>query len=517
MYRYANFLLLNAFFVLSLLSCAASRGEVRPTLADQDGFHTPSTLFKVRANGITLFAERFKSADYADFQLTGQAEIEVEYAGEIASATLSPLAREIDVKTRGNRMKFTLPGAGWYVLEVNGTDKLMLLANPVEQTPDVSSSDVISALDYVSDASGAEMQTEALQMALDEASRSGKTLFFPRGVYLTGTLTVGSGTDLYLADGAMIKGSSDRRDYPTDGDRPEADHVNNKANYSDNGEFMTFSRLILIDNAHHVTIRGRGTIDGSGTQVRAQGKPANLVRIRNSHNVLIEGIILRDPAAWNTHILHCTDVTVRGVKVLNDPDVPNTDGFDPDASKRVTIEGCFASCNDDNVAVKTTNNMDLLQDLEDVTIRGCVFLTRKSSLKVGTETKAAAMRNIEFSDNDVIECDRAFALYCNDGSAFENIRFVNNRVEKNYPDSQRKAIHFSIKERYGKGTIRNVTVQDCSFREAFPRGSAIDGLDSVHTIDNLVFENVTVGGKKITSLEDLGVKKNKFVENVVIR
>ncbi|MEA4936231.1 MAG: glycosyl hydrolase family 28 protein [Paludibacter sp.] len=275
-------------------------------------------------------------------------------------------------------------------------------------------------------------------------------------------MKIKSNTRIYLDAGAVIKGSENSADYPTDEGRPESDHINRpKETYTDNGEWMTFSRLILIDNAENVQILGSGVIDGSGSVVRSQGKPANLIRIRRSKNILIDGVVLRDPAAWNTHIQMSEDVTIRNVKVINDFDVPNTHGFDPDASRNVLIDNCFAYCNDDNVAIKTTNNLNLNQDLDNITIKNCVFLTRKSALKVGTETKAANMTNIIFKNNDVVVCDRGIVLYCYDGANFSNIQFINNRFEYSYIKGQQRGVHFIIRDRSGRSSVSNVLVKDC--------------------------------------------------------
>ena len=148
--------------------------------------------------------------------------------------------------------------------------------------------------------------------------------------------------------------------------------------------------------------------------------------------------------------------------MINDRSVANTDGFDPDASKNVLIDHCFAYCSDDNIAIKTTNNGGLLQNCESITVSNCVFLTKKSSLKVGTETKGAIMQNILFQNNHVVEADRGMALYCSDGALFQDIRFIGNYFEKGFADSQKKAIHFQIKNRSGAGQIRNVLIKDCS-------------------------------------------------------
>jgi hypothetical protein len=492
--------------------------SLKAIVAGEDAFHVKSEKFTAKIGDRELFVEHFKAIHYVDFTLNRPAELHIAFAEQVSSCSVSPRSKSIAARIEGHSFTFRIPAPGYYVAEINQGEKLIILANsPLKNVLDMTDRKVLNIMDYVSDNKGGILQTELIQKALDEASRTGKTLIFPSGIYRTGTLRISSNTNIFLAEGAMIKGSEDRNDYPSDNNLPEADHINNKENYSDNGEFMTFSRLILIDNADGVHIWGRGIIDGSGTIVRAQGKPANLVRIRNSKNVLIEGIILRDPAAWNTHILHSENVTIRNVKILNDFAVHNTDGFDPDASKNVLIDHCFAYCNDDNVAIKTTNNLNLLQDLENITVRRCVFITRKSSLKVGTETKGAVMRNILFEDNDVIECDRGLALYCNDGATFENIRFVNNRVERNFPDSQRRAVHFSISNRGGKGQINNVLIKNCIFYEKFPNGSVMKGLNDKHTINGVVFNNVIVNGKKMNSLQDIGITETPYVKNIQIK
>ena len=499
--RYIVYALLAAWLPAAP-ACTGAR--VVPTAATQPAHHLFTDRYRVTVGGTELPVEAYKDIFYVHFTLDGSAPVRIEAAEPLTSCEVSPAARGIAAGIEGREARFTLPGAGWWAVRLNDRDRLFLLADRPQEP--ALGEQPLNAADFIS---GDGLQTAALQRALDEASATGRTLLFPRGVYRTGTLRIGSNTHLYLADGAIIKGSEDRDDYPTDHGLAEADHIRDREHYTDNGERMTFSRLILIDSAEHVSIRGRGIIDGSGAVLRAQGKPANLIRIRSSRDVLVEGVLLRDPAAWNTHI-HCSeDVTIRDVKIINDASVPNTDGFDPDAS----IEHCFAYCSDDNVAVKTTGNLGLNRDLRGIVVRGCVFLTRKSSLKVGTETKAARMSDILFEDNDVVECDRALALYCNDGALFEHIVFANNRIERNWPDSQRRPIHFKISERHGKGLIRDVEIRDCSFAVPFPRPAEIAGLDAEHTIDGVTFRNVTIGGRPVRSLEELGARI-RFTENI---
>jgi polygalacturonase len=274
----------------------------------------------------------------------------------------------------------------------------------------------------------------------------------------------------------------------------------------------------LVDNAENVKVLGRGVIDGDGKNIRDQGKPANLIRIRNSKNVLFEGLILRDPAAWNTHILYSENVTFRNIKMINDRTVKNTDGINPDASKHVIIDDCFLYCSDDNIAVKTSRNSGLLQNAEDILVKNCVFLTKKSAMKLGTETFAEYQRNITFENNEVVEADRAMSLYCMDGAKFEDIRWINCCVESFFLDNQQKIMHFRVRDRNGEsaGHIKNVLIKDCRFEKRSPEDPLFTGWNEDHQISDVHFENLVIDDKPCKSIEDIGLKTNEFVTNVTI-
>jgi hypothetical protein len=484
----------------------------------QNNIESACEYYTVEMNGTSIHPERFREISYIHFELTKAIKVKVTCTEKINDYVISPVSKKIEGKKNGNELSFKISEPGYYVIKVNNKKYLFLLADsPQEKAYSATSKGILNVNDFLPHEKN-KVLTISLQAALDAASVCKNVLYFPAGVYCTGTLAIKSNTSIYLDSGAIIKGSENRDDYPTDENRLESDLVNRpKVEYTDNGEFMTFSRLILIDNATNVHIFGRGIIDGSGSVVRAQGKPANLIRIRRSENILIEGIILRDPAAWNTHVQFSRNVTLRNIKIINDSEVPNTDGIDPDASRNVVIDHCFAYCNDDNIAIKTTNNLNLNQDLDSVTVKNCVFLTRKSSLKVGTETKAATMQNILFENNDVILCDRGMVLYLNDGTHIKNVQFINNRFENCYFKGQQRPIHFVIKDRSGKGNIENVLVKDCVFYNAFPKPSEILGLDETSLVKSILIDNLMIASKKVTSIENGNILINNYVTGIKIK
>jgi polygalacturonase len=457
--------------------------------------------YSLTANEKPVEVQVFTHYHYATFDLSGKTELTLTDGEPVQSCEISPRSRTIGCRVKGNQVTFVLDKPGYVMLRINETEKFFVFAEAPESIP----ADAVNILSYGVDNSGQKNQTALIQKAMDETARSGKTLLFPKGIYTAGQLRPGSNTHIHLVRGAILQ--SDQ---------------GNVTQYSSDDKVKT-RKFIYIKDADRVKITGYGAINGNGAQLREKfGDDARmrLIMAVNSKNLTIEGVMLQDPGSWNTQILLCQDVVIRHVKLMNNTELSNTDGFDPDASKRVLIEDCFAYCSDDNVAIKTTNYGDYLGDVDDITVRGNVFLTKKSSLKVGTETRAQTMRNILFENNDVLESDRGMALYDSDGAFFENIRFINNRFERNYPDAKRAGFYFQINKRNEEskpGRIKNILVRDCIFYSAFPKPSRIEGLDSVHGVENITIDNLIIEGKMAKTPQDARVETNEFVRNLIFK
>jgi hypothetical protein len=454
---------------------------------------TKSELFSLNINGKEIYTEQYKTYHYAHLKVATAMEVILTSKEPITDIRISPAKYDITLKTTASPCTFVLPKPGYYVVRINQKYKLFIFADTPENGP-VSDTINISGLGV--DNTGAQVETEAIQKAIDNVSGTGKTLYFPAGIYLSGSLSIPSNTNIYLSPGALIKGSGDIKYY----------------SFNDKVRPLSFIR---IKDATNVSITGRGIIDGNGRALR--DKYTDIARMRlililNSKNVTIDGIFVRDPGSWNTHILYSENVTIRNIKMLNDIELSNTDGFDPDASVNVLIENCFGYCSDDNIAIKTTGSSGYLRDVDGITVRSCTFLTKKSSLKVGTETRGEVMRNILFENNYVIESDRGMALYCSDGATFTGITYLNNRFEDNYPDAKRSWMNFTIIKRNPDskpGLIKDVLIKDCSFQKPFPKNSDILGFDKDHSI-SVRFENLTVGDKKCNNPSEAGIKQNDF-------
>ncbi len=388
------------------------------------------------------------------------------------------------------------------------------------------------------DPTGTRTSTAALQGAIDRTAGTGAVVAVPAGRFVTGTLLLRSGTRLFLAPGALLQGSEDPRDYPLDLGRSESASDNSlPPDRRFLGRTMTFSRLLLVDRAEDVRVFGQGTIDGSGSVLRTQyGAAPNLLRIRESRNVEVSGVLLRNAAAWSVHILASGDVRFHDLALISDRDNLNTDGIDPDMSQDVTIERCTIYTKDDGVCVKATRNSDLAGNPERILVRHCLVSSRDAALKVGTESDAETFRDIRFEDCAVFDSGRAMSVVVRDGAAYEDITFSDIDVGPGVDHLVEQVI--GVREPEARlGSVRNLLFERvrapeyvppesnwtwyAQFRPGRPvRGDRVpvfDGADVVHAVDGLTLRDVVVRGAQSTdaaSAERAGLTIGTHVRNI---
>jgi polygalacturonase len=448
--------------------------------------------FVLQTESGTIDVSKFKTYYFASFDLSKPEMLTLISEKHLKSAEISPKSYGIAFQKEGNQIQFRIEKPGYIMVRINESENVFLFAEKPEELPDAKN--IVNLVEkYSVDNTGKTTETEKIQRAINEISGTGKTLYFPKGTYQSRQLQIRSNSNIYLARGAVLK---------TDTSAIEP--------YRSNDE-VSNKRFISMYNVENVKLSGYGAIDGNGRILRTKfGDDARmrLLMAIKSKNIRIEGLQFKDPGSWNTQVLLCEDVTIRNVKLLNDIDLSNTDGFDPDATRRMLIEDCFAYCGDDNVAIKTTANSGLVGNVDQIIVRNCVFLTKKSALKIGTETRGHEMKNILFENNDVIESDRGIALYVSDGATLSNITYRNNRFERNHPDQQKKAIHVVVnkrKEDSKLGEIKDLLIQDCTFENSFPKKSLVkyegDGIGISLTIDNL-----KIAGKRVISPEEANLE-----------
>lgn len=372
---------------------------------------------------------------------------------------------------------------------------------------------------------GKTLNTNVLQKAIDDCSQKGGcTLSFPKGVFMTGALFLKKGVNLYLADGAVVKGSTDRKDYP-------------KSNTRIEGHFEPWlPALINADKVDNLRITGSGTLDGNGVTfwedfwARRKENPKTtnldverprLMFIQNSQNVKISGVKFKDSGFWNLHIYNCRKVLVENVRfeVQDGLRAPSSDGIDIDSSQYVTVRGCHFRVDDDGVCLKGSKGPFAMDDklsppVEHIRIMNCTFERSHGVLTLGSE--ATIIRDV------IIEKSRVmgpiplvrFKLRPDTPQLYEDIHFRDITADstgamfeirpwKQFFDLKGQAPPNSI--------VRNITISN--IKGTFGSFGEIHGNPNQTTISNITMKNVDVQIKddklKVVDVKNLTTKNVK--------
>ncbi|UXY09291.1 glycoside hydrolase family 28 protein [Kosakonia sp. ML.JS2a] len=246
-----------------------------------------------------------------------------------------------------------------------------------------------------------DLNTTAIQQAINDCAQAGGgTVLIPRGNYLTNPLFLKSNVQLKLEKDATLVASTEIAAW----------RANEQSRYAEaeNG-WLPF---ISIANASNVAITGEGTIDGQGAvwwerwreNIRATGKKGGtdrprLVYIKQSSNVLIEGITLTHSPSFHIVMRYSHDIDVNKTRILSPWHAPNTDAIDPIDSQNIRITHNFIDCNDDHIAIKAEKPDSRFPDgvVENIYIANNT-LKQGRGISIGSES-AGGVNNVLVENN----------------------------------------------------------------------------------------------------------------------
>jgi len=326
---------------------------------------------------------------------------------------------------------------------------------------------------------GRALETRALQSAIAAAAAAGGRVYFPPGIYRSGTLFLKSHVSLELEGGAVLLGSADLADFPSV--RPSL------RSYT---EVYVHQSLIYAESAENVGLLGNGTIDGQGGSFQGgYGVRPYLIRMVNCRNVRVADLTLKDSPMWVQHYLACEDLSIRGLSVHSRCNA-NNDGIDIDGCRMVRISDCEIFSGDDAIVLKST----LDRPCRDVTVTNCVMSTPANGFKVGTES-LGGFDNVVVSNCAIYDTKCAgIALETVDGATLENI-IVSSIVMRNVQSpiflrlGNRARPIYAGAPKPGVGTFRNVVIRDVQASGADKIGCAISGIPE-RPIENVTLSDI---------------------------
>lgn len=461
---------------------------------------TKSPLYTVTVGGVAAPVEKLTKfspemqVHYAHCSLSGTspAEVAVAVSQSFNSYTLSPKSRKLAPTKSGNTVTFT-SGPNYLIFNISGQELLFILLDAEETSPPrLGDANVKNIADYSVDNTGATVITAKVQTAINAASGAAQNvLYFPPGKYKVGELSLKSNMTLYLAGGAVLYGSDSTNDFK---------NVSGGINIE--GAQHALLRLYQIKNTK---ILGRGVLDANGHAIRAAGLNANLMKIEQSSDITIDGVIARDSSYWNTLIYRSDSVTIQNYKVINCRPTTTmynqTDGVDFDESTNGKLTNAFLYTGDDGMATKNEEASGTV-NTKDITHEHIVVYNNSVGCKIGTKSMGKTMDGVTFKDVDVVKAGRALTIEGYDTAVVSGTRFEDIRVEA--ADSM--LINIALDQPPDWRDAANTTVvKDTYFTNV---SSDVKQLINLHgksanvNISGVHFSKLTVQGNPVTSQTD---------------
>ena len=206
---------------------------------------------------------------------------------------------------------------------------------------------------------------------IDCAKNGGGTVYFPPGIYLSGSIHLKSDVALYLDHGTVLMAS------PNDEDFDPYEKLDFENDSDHETSFFHFA-LLWGEDIERLAISGNGTIDGNRRK-RGGPKPIALKRCKE---VSIKDITILNAPNYAISMLGTDYVNIDGVSILNG----YCDGIDPDACRHVRISNCHIDSYDDAIVPKASFSLGYRRSTEYITITNCQLSTNCNAFKLGTES-----------------------------------------------------------------------------------------------------------------------------------
>lgn len=279
---------------------------------------------------------------------------------------------------------------------------------------------------------------------------------------------------------------------------------------------------LIINGVENVKVISDGLFDS-----------VDMLVIRNSRHVLIDGPIFFNQPHGAMRCITSQDIEERAIRTIGAGKW--SDGLGHFACERVTVADSFIRTSDDSVTLYN-HRWDIWGNTRDIVVKDstlwadvahAVMIGIHGNTPTPAHPEAEVLERIRFSNIDILDHDEddpeyegAIGIMAGDDNLVRDVTFEDIRVER-IEEGKLFNLHIAYTPKYntspGRG-IENILLKNISFTgEGAPSASVIYGYDAQRKVKNIVIDNVTVGGRKLTAPEINVLDIGSFVEGVSFR
>ncbi len=383
---------------------------------------------------------------------------------------------------------------------------------------------IFNIMDYGAVPNIQKPQTQAITEAINEADKAFGTVYIPSGVYITGTLNL-KGASIYLAKGAILKGSSNIDDYVFNG-------------YMHNEMGKCLSLIYSIGN-NDIKIYGEGAIDLNGhaffdfsnreipnskvsltdkqisqCTVTYNVRPTQPIFFYNCKNVSVQDISIVDAPCWTLTFVESQNIRIKHLSIWGNPNIPNNDGLHFCSCSDVLVNSCNIETADDCIALSCITDWNkpcqdiIVSDcnlksyskaivigymhsiIKDVTISNCIIKQSNRGLCIMSSHKTGLVENVLFN-NIIIDTQIRAGNWWGNGEPI----FIMGTYHHNYTNEEPK--------RTFEKNVKNI-----SFNSIYCTSeNAIGLVGADNNIENVSFQNIFV---QLKHSDNIAIKGRQF-------